>query len=637
MPNAKLDTAKPGWEALILRILPALLLLLLLCPTSTFSQAVNNRPDMPSGADASNPALQSKMAINVVTDCGAVGDGITDDWAAIQACLTDHPGKTIFFPKMRFLPCLKGAGGGCFGSVDYYVSKTLKLSGNGQALIGTSPSRWPGGAVQIKFPRDLTGPGIWVPTDVYSAYVGNLFLNGQRCWNSTDLSTFDEPKSLTGVGPDGVLLTGGEPSVDGVTAYCFGRHGFAVLGDNAEGEPFPGQPDFWSIRNSFAYANRGYGLYITGLDSNAGESIAMKTTGNQLGGIRDNSVLGNTHISPASHMDNRNPIPAGATQPIGNISVNDGICSLITKAPIVTGVDRENTWITVSGTPEGKFDGTYRVDRTNSATHTLTYQCHISGTSGGGGEVGKASSADVYRAYNAAGIKTGAYLGREGSSISVWLNPYCESNSNAPNFSASSIVIGRGCEVNVTGDRTWTSWIPGPGWSSTMRVGQGLSLDNASDTMNWLTIRAGRTKEQYKGIHFAGPKNDYWDIAQYNDSYFFIRDAQSKGFYTITLNRGGSTDIAAPNNAAVRLGRGSNGGVQFFGGTNEVADIDSAGKGTFSGVCLSAGICWNSGKGAPPAGNCTHGKGGSLYTRTDGGPATTLYVCDGSTGTWMAK
>jgi hypothetical protein len=623
---------------MILKIPSAVFLLLLSCPASTLSQAVNNRTNTTQHVDSAKHEVHPEMAINVVTDCGAVGDGVTDDWAAIQACLTDHPGKTIFFPKMRAVPCLRGAGGGCQGSVDYYVSKTLKLSGNGQALIGTSPSRWPGGAVQIKFSPTITGPGIWVPVSVYSGYVANLFLNGQRCWNSTDLRTFDQPKSITGVGPDGILLTGGEPSVDGVTAYCFGRHGFAVLGDNQEGEATPGQPDFWSIRNSFAYANRGYGLYITGADSNAGESIALKTTGNQLGGIFDHSQLGNTHISPASHVDNRNPVPAGAGQPIASISVSNGICSLTTKGPLIGGSDRENTWITIDGTPGGAFDGTFRVSAVNSVAHALRYACSSSGGSAVEGNVHKASSTEVYLAYNAAGIKTGAYLGRGESSISVWINPYCELNSNAPDFSPTSIVIGRDCEGNVRGDRTWTSWIPGPGWGSTMRSGQGLALDNSSDTMNWLTIRAGRTKEQYKGIRFSGVgQKAYWDLGQYNDSYFFIRDAQSKGFYTITLNRGGSTEISAPNNAAVRLGRGSNGGVQFFGGTIEVANIDSAGKGTFSGVCLSAGICWNSGKDAPAAGSCTRGKGGSLYTRTDGGPATTLYVCDGSTGAWMAK
>ena len=42
--------------------------------------------------------LQAEMTINVVTDCGAVGDGVTDDWAAIQACITNHP-KTISFRR----------------------------------------------------------------------------------------------------------------------------------------------------------------------------------------------------------------------------------------------------------------------------------------------------------------------------------------------------------------------------------------------------------------------------------------------------------------------------------------------------------------------------------------------------------
>src|ERR1035441_2443561 len=273
---------------MLVRILPAVLLLLLSSPVATLSQE-NNRPNTPPGMDSGKRELRSEMVINVVTDCGAVGDGVADDWAAIQACITNHPGRTIFFPKMRFVPCLKGAGGGCDGSVDYYVSKTLKLNGNGQALVGTSPSRWPGGAVQIKFSPTMNAPAIWVPGNVSSGYIANLLLNGQRCWSSTDLTTFDQPASLTGLGSDGVLLTGGEPSVDGVTTYCFGRHGFAVLGDNAEGEPSQGQPDFWSIHNSFAYANRGYGLYIAGLDSNAGESIALKTTGNQLGGIYDQS------------------------------------------------------------------------------------------------------------------------------------------------------------------------------------------------------------------------------------------------------------------------------------------------------------------------------------------------------------
>jgi hypothetical protein len=612
-----------------------LLLLLLSWSPLVFPQSVNTAVETPQSS--AKHGGQSLATVNVVADCGAVGDGVTDDWAAIQACITGHPGKAIFFPKMRKVPCTSGADGGCVGSVDYYVSKTLKLSGNSQALVGESPSRWPAGSVQIKFPRDLSGPGIWVPATVSSGYIGNLLLNGQKCWISTDLATFDDTASLTGVGADGVLLTGPEPSVYGVTTYCFGRHGFAVLGDNAEGETPMGQPDFWSIQNSFAYGNRGYGLYINGGDSNAGESIALKTTGNQLGGIYDHSLLGNTHISPSSHMDSRNPVSAGPERPITTISAENGLCKLTLQSDNRELTTKE-TWVTVSGTSGGQgFDGTYRLGVPKPGSPSLSYRCNASGGPAKGGTVAKASSSEVYAAYHAKEIPTGSYLGRGGSSISVWINPYCELNSNAPNFGTASIVIGRGCEENVIGDRTWIGWKPGPGWSSTMRVGEGLVLDNASDAVNWLTLRAGRTKDQNKGIHFAGPQNDYWDLGQSGDSSFFIRDVQSKGFFSISLNKGSSTDISAPNDSAVRLGRGSNGGVQFFGGTSQVADIDGAGKSTFSRVCLSAQTCWSSGKGTPPATECARGKGGSLYTRTDGTPTTTLYVCDGSTGTWLAK
>jgi hypothetical protein len=521
--------------------------------------------------------------------------------------------------------------------VDYFVSRTLKLSGNGQALIGETASRWPGGAVEIKFPRDINGPGIWVPADAVSAYIGNLFLHGQRCWSATDLTTFDEPTTLSGVGRDGVLLTGGEASIYGVTTYCFGRHGFAVLGDNAEGEPHMGQPDFWSIQNSFAYGNRGYGLYVNGGDSNAGESIALKTTGNQLGGIYDHSVLGNTHISPASHSDNRNPIPAGPKRSIEAISVEAGVCKL-TLSSDDKDLTTKDTWIKVSGSSGGpNFDGTYRLLAPSTVSRTIRYQCGASGGPAKGGTIARASSSEVYAAYHAKGMPTGAYLGRAGSSVSVWINPYCESNSNAPDFSSSSIVIGRGCEVNVAGDRTWTSLMPGPGWGTTLRPGQGLNLDNGSDTQNWLTIRAGRTKDQNKGIRFTGPQNVYWVLGQSYDSYFFITDSQSKNFNTITLNKGGSTDISAPNNSPVRLARSSTGGVEFFGGTKEVANVDASGKATFDGVCLSANVCWSAGHGAPPATACTRSKGGSLYTRTDGSAGATLYVCDASTGTWTAK
>lgn len=44
-----------------------------------------------------------KQAVNVKADYGATGDGVTDDRAAIQACLNANPGKPIYFPPGTYL------------------------------------------------------------------------------------------------------------------------------------------------------------------------------------------------------------------------------------------------------------------------------------------------------------------------------------------------------------------------------------------------------------------------------------------------------------------------------------------------------------------------------------------------------
>ena len=150
--------------------------------------------------------------------------------------------------------------------------------------------------------------------------------------------------------------------------------------------------------------------------------------------------------------------------------MENGVCRLTLQSDEKE-LTAKDTWITVSGTSGRKK---FRRHLPPAAATLLRLKPSAiravpQEDRPKGGTVAKASSTEVYAAYHAKGIPTGAYLGRPGSSISVWINPYCEANSNAPDFTSASIVIGRGCEVNVTGDRTWTSWMPGPGWSSTMR------------------------------------------------------------------------------------------------------------------------------------------------------------------------
>ncbi len=76
---------------------------------------------------------------------------------------------------------------------------------------------------------------------------------------------------------------------------------------------------------------------------------------------------------------------------------------------------------------------------------------------------------------------------------------------------------------------------------------------------------------------------------------------------------------------------------------NRPRDVNAARTGNFATsvvtpiVALSANITWTAGAGVPSAGSCTAANGGSLFSRTDGTPTTTLYVCDNSTHTWTAK
>lgn len=82
-----------------------------------------------------------------------------------------------------------------------------------------------------------------------------------------------------------------------------------------------------------------------------------------------------------------------------------------------------------------------------------------------------------------------------------------------------------------------------------------------------------------------------------------------------------------------RLVLGSNASLAGNGSAVESKTANGSGYASHTALSfkLSAGPTWTSGAGAP-SGSCTRG---SLYTRTDGGSKTTLYVCEAST--WVAK
>ena len=76
----------------------------------------------PAGTGAVSSTVQTKLRESVsVKDFGAVGDGVTDDTAAIQAAITAGAGKSVFFPSGK-----------------YKITATLNITLSSTVLIGDS-------------------------------------------------------------------------------------------------------------------------------------------------------------------------------------------------------------------------------------------------------------------------------------------------------------------------------------------------------------------------------------------------------------------------------------------------------------------------------------------------------------------
>ncbi len=103
--------------------------------------------------------------INVLQFGTVVGDGVTDDGAALQAIIDANPGKTIFFPKTQNSD-----------SPSYYSSITLTLASVGTRLVGESAGH--SGGTIIHFAKHTTGIMIMPTAGNYG--VDNIYVLGYR-------------------------------------------------------------------------------------------------------------------------------------------------------------------------------------------------------------------------------------------------------------------------------------------------------------------------------------------------------------------------------------------------------------------------------------------------------------------------
>lgn len=428
--------------------------------------------------------------INGMAQCtGMIGNGVSAD--PIAACFTANPGKKIVLKKNAATPCSSGSGGGCIGTNDYRISSTIIL-GDGQVLECASSSDWPNGAVKIKVDSGI--PGIILAGN--NSHTSGCIFDQGNYWTFTTRNEYPNygatSTDLGGSGEDGVIILGGGATVDHTAAYGFNRHGF-FIGGHADVVPvwgLGGQPDGYLINGINAYSNRGWGVYIEGQDGNAGTVINPKTTGNLLGGFHNNSFFGGAMIGHMSHLDNRSAMSAGAD---GTVTSLQRVSNVTTYTGTAVASAALNTFVTCSGTTN--FNKTMYV---TGFTSTSNFQMQDIAADAGpdvAGTCHESSSVEIYALYKLRGgdlVKLGCTASNDGSADMAIVYDYCESNSSAPMYGTSTIVLAPHIGTLPAHNAYTGAWIQSLASSFLLTASQGLQLWNPTNGGNgFLAIRSG--------------------------------------------------------------------------------------------------------------------------------------------------
>jgi hypothetical protein len=221
---------------------------------------------------------------------GAIGDGVTDNYAAIIAA-------SLFKPKSdrNYTPTIHWQG------LTYCTSATLNIN----AVV-----RWVGegtggntGSVNSRTPTRIVAP---INTTVIRNHNSNTTPTGSQPVGYTSAATsYYEGISFeqASVGTDAnahCFHMRGTAVLKRCSFYNSSGHGCYIYATATSGGLTEGDCNNWVVDDCFAHSIAYDALHITGNDSNAGLSIHFKTGGNTIGGcgIRDASGLGNVHLAP---------------------------------------------------------------------------------------------------------------------------------------------------------------------------------------------------------------------------------------------------------------------------------------------------------------------------------------------------
>ena len=234
------------------------------------SQIVYNQ----GGSNAVTTNVKAKLQEFVsVKDFGAVGDGVTDDTAAIQAAIDALPasGGQVYVPAGKYLV-----------TSGLVTTVRVKLVGDGNSVIAASPS-----PSEIIKASSMTGP-------VYTMSAANSICES---------ISFIGQSGNTG---DGVLITSGRCTLRDVGVFSMGNDGVRI-GTDTGGE----NNNLWVLDNCKTKSNGQHGVHISEgagplADANAGTCIALDTQANggsgvYLNGAQLNSFYGGAYQQNAGY------------------------------------------------------------------------------------------------------------------------------------------------------------------------------------------------------------------------------------------------------------------------------------------------------------------------------------------------
>ncbi|HET7891955.1 MAG TPA: hypothetical protein VFL34_10530 [Candidatus Sulfotelmatobacter sp.] len=323
---------------------------------------VANGSALVSNGVAQPSVYQTKVIADVADYPLVVADGTTDVCSSFQAFIDANPGKRLIVRKAG------GAtrGGGAASTIDYYSSCTFHLKYNGTVLESNANEMWQGAPVFL-FAAGVTGFQIdpscagCAIRDIEEVGGGKPAYNASACYSSGNALVYP----FTGA-TDGVLVYGGEPTLERVQANCNPRDGIHIDGTNVALNGFTGQPDVWEVKGGEGSGNLHDNLYIHGGDSNAGIESRFMAYNSGGWGVEDDANLGNTHIATFTTANGRDAgIAAKATSNISSISCSGSTCNVVTGSA-VAGI-QNHIWIVIAGTTN--FNGVFYVTGYTDAQH----------------------------------------------------------------------------------------------------------------------------------------------------------------------------------------------------------------------------------------------------------------------------